>query len=282
MSYQDYVLQNQDKFKAPLITPQTGKLRAVELGTKNNKSNAYNPIPIGKKIPDILSNRTSGAVDAYLKGRTKQSAEVASDVISKTPMIKMNEFGQPEKEPSEFSNQLNKQLTSTREYGQMATQSEEAKAQYQSMQRMQDMSSGIIANISPGASGDNPGAKAVAMAMDAFNRGTPYVWGGNSLTGGVDCSGLVQQVYGKLGIKVPRTTYEQAKSGRRVSLAEALPGDLVFFNTGSSDPNGIGTYGHVGIYTGNGQMVDARNSKSGIKVGSINIHGGPALVIRPW
>lgn len=282
MSYQDYVLENQDKFKAPLITPQTGKLRVSALGTGKQNTNTYKPIPIGQKIPDILSNRTSGAVDSYLKSRTKTSTDVASDVISKTPTIKMNEFGQPEKEMNPFADQLTRQLTTTRQLGTAAADTDEAKASWQSMQNMQDMNAGVISNISPGASGDNPGARAVALAMEAYKRGTPYVWGGNSLTGGIDCSGLVQQVYGKLGIKVPRTTYEQAKSGRRVNLNELLPGDLVFFNTGSADPNGIGTYGHVGIYIGNGQMVDARGTKSGMKVGSMNIYGGPSLAIRPW
>jgi cell wall-associated NlpC family hydrolase len=42
--------------------------------------------------------------------------------------------------------------------------------------------------------------------------GTPYVWGGNSLTKGVDCSGLVQQVFGKFGISLPRTTYDQVNA----------------------------------------------------------------------
>lgn len=282
MSYKDYVLENQDKFKGPLITPQTGRIKVSALGTGTKATNEYKPIPIGQKIPDILSNRTSGAVDTYLKNRSKTSTAVATDVINKTPTIKMNEFGQPEKEQNMFSDQLNKQLGATTQFGNAATETETAKASWQSMQNMQDMNAGVIANISPGASGDNPGAKAVALAMEAYKRGTPYVWGGNSLTGGIDCSGLVQQVYAKLGVKLPRVTYDQAKSGRRVGLGELLPGDLVFFNTGSNDPNGIGTYGHVGIYIGNGQMVDARGTKSGMKVGSMNIYGGPSLAIRPW
>lgn len=282
MSYQDYLQANKEKFQAPLITPQSGKLRNVGLNTNSKATNTYEPVPIGSKIPDILNNRTSGAVNQYLKSRTEQSTDIAKDVINKTPTIATNEFGVVQQQPSDFSANLNKQLGSTSQLGKTALQTEESKAQWQSLQNMQDMSAGIVSNISPGASSDNKGAQAVAKAMAAFQRGTPYVWGGNSLTGGIDCSGLVQQVYAGLGVKLPRTTYEQAKSGRRVSMDQLLPGDLLFFNTGSSDPNGIGTYGHVGIYTGNGQMVDARNSKSGMKVGTMNVMGGPVLAIRPW
>jgi cell wall-associated NlpC family hydrolase len=135
----------------------------------------------------------------------------------------------------------------------------------------------------PGATANNPGAKAVALAMKAVQNHTPYVWGGNSLTRGVDCSGLVQQVYRQLGISLPRTTYEQAKSGRRVSTTQLRPGELVFYNTGSRDPNGIGTYGHVAIYMGNGKVVEAANSRAGLRVSNLTgYNGAPAAAVRPY
>lgn len=82
--------------------------------------------------------------------------------------------------------------------------------------------------------------------------GTPYVWGGNSLTGGVDCSGLVQQVYKHYGIELPRTTYEQIGQGAPVGVKGLRPGDLVFFDTASqTGPD------HVGIYLGDGKMIHA-------------------------
>lgn len=286
MSYQDYVLQNQDKFKAPLITPTSGKLRQSQFGTGQSRSpvDAYKPITMGQKIPDILSGRVSTGTEKYLQGKTKNSSVLAKDVLDKSPLIKTNEYGVVDQEPNQFSSHLTKQLGATSAFGKSALQAEESKAQWQQLQNMQDMSAGIVSNISPGASGDNPGAKAVALAMQAYNNKTPYAWGGDSLTRGVDCSGLVQQVYAKLGIPLPRVTYEQAKSGKRVPLDQLLPGDLLFFNSGSSDPNGIGTNGHVGIYIGNGQMVDARNRQYGIKVGSIYTQsmGGPTSAVRPW
>ncbi|QIA28808.1 hypothetical protein [Streptomyces phage JXY1] len=83
--------------------------------------------------------------------------------------------------------------------------------------------------------------------------GTPYVWGGNSLSGGVDCSGLVQQVYKHFGINVSRTTYSQIGEGKAVGMNELQAGDMVFFDTNP----GVKGPDHVGIYLGGGKMIHA-------------------------
>ncbi|KQY45940.1 C40 family peptidase [Cellulomonas sp. Root137] len=80
--------------------------------------------------------------------------------------------------------------------------------------------------------------------------GVPYVWGGESLDeGGLDCSGLVQRALADIGVTdVPRVAREQMTLGTAVpSLDQALPGDLVVFGGGS----------HIGIYVGDGKMIDA-------------------------
>ena len=83
--------------------------------------------------------------------------------------------------------------------------------------------------------------------------GNPYVWGGTSLTKGADCSGYVLSIFGKYGYSLPHSSRAQANMGTKVSLAEAKPGDLVFFK-GTYDTPGMS---HVGIYLGNGKMVSA-------------------------
>ncbi len=89
--------------------------------------------------------------------------------------------------------------------------------------------------------------------------GNPYVWGGESLTRGADCSGFVQAIYADFGYSIPRTSREQAAgAGKRISESEMAPGDLVFY------ANSRGTVNHVAMYIGNGRIVHAANSRQGI------------------
>ncbi len=101
--------------------------------------------------------------------------------------------------------------------------------------------------------------------------GYPYVYGGNSLTGGIDCSGFAQQILAKFGVSLPRTSREQANCGRGISSSEMRPGDLIFY-AGSS-----GTINHVAIYIGNGQVCHASNAKTGIKISTWN-YRSPARI----
>ena len=104
--------------------------------------------------------------------------------------------------------------------------------------------------------------------------GVPYAWGGTDPSVGLDCSGLVQRVYADLGIDLPRTSSQQATSGTAVaSLAEARPGDLVFFDHSSSRP-GID---HVGIYIGNGKMIAAPQAGQAVQVQDV---GSPSVIRR--
>ena len=93
--------------------------------------------------------------------------------------------------------------------------------------------------------------------------GIPYKYGGTT-TSGLDCSGYTQLVFKKLGYSLNRTAASQYQQGKSVAKSKLVTGDLVFFNT-----NGKGV-SHVGLYLGNGQMVHAANSKSGVKYDSIN------------
>jgi hypothetical protein len=104
--------------------------------------------------------------------------------------------------------------------------------------------------------------------------GVPYLWGGTDPAKGLDCSGFTQLVFGNLGIDLPRTSSQQATAGRPVaSLADARPGDLVFFDHSSSRA-GID---HVGIYIGEGKMVAAPQPGEAVKVQDV---GSPTLIRR--
>lgn len=90
--------------------------------------------------------------------------------------------------------------------------------------------------------------------------GGSYVWGGNTLGAGVDCSGFVQQIFKLYGVTLPRVSKEQAKSGSAVSSGNKKVGDLIFY------ANSNGVVDHVAIYIGNNQVVHAASTKAGIKI----------------
>lgn len=92
--------------------------------------------------------------------------------------------------------------------------------------------------------------------------GTPYVWGGNSLTSGVDCSGYVQQLYRMIGVDLPRTAHEQSFVGALVpTLQDLQPGDRIYF---TDDDRQRVT--HCGIYIGNGQFIHSSRGRGGVYV----------------
>jgi cell wall-associated NlpC family hydrolase len=89
--------------------------------------------------------------------------------------------------------------------------------------------------------------------------GNRYVWGGTSLTNGVDCSGFTMQILAKYGISLPHSSAAQPAYGTKISASAAQPGDLFFYGSGSQ-------INHVGMYIGGGQIVHASGEKTGIKI----------------
>jgi cell wall-associated NlpC family hydrolase len=83
--------------------------------------------------------------------------------------------------------------------------------------------------------------------------GTPYVWGGTSPTSGVDCSGLVQDVYKSFGVDLPRLSADQIRAGTAVPYNQLQPGDLIGWDINSRN-NGAD---HIAIYAGNGMIIEA-------------------------
>lgn len=96
--------------------------------------------------------------------------------------------------------------------------------------------------------------------------GTPYVWGGNDLKKGVDCSGLTKKIYEGFDINISRLSYTQVNDGEEVGKSELRPGDLVFFDTTGRNN---GKISHVGIYAGDGMFLHADSTK-GVTLSSLS------------
>lgn len=99
--------------------------------------------------------------------------------------------------------------------------------------------------------------------------GNPYVYGGTSLTKGTDCSGFTMQIYKKFGYTLNRSSYTQRKNGTAISTAELKPGDLVFYGYAKA-------ISHVAMYIGNGKIIHASTSSTGIIIS--NLYGSMPLI----
>lgn len=128
---------------------------------------------------------------------------------------------------------------------------------------------GIVGQERPQENGDGGTGEDVAAYACQF-VGNPYVWGGVSLTNGVDCSGFIMKVYEHFGFQLPHSSSAQRECGTKVcdgfDAAKARPGDILCFD------------GHVALYIGNNHIVHAANSKDGIKISNATYR--PAICTR--
>lgn len=136
-------------------------------------------------------------------------------------------------------------------------------AQTPAQQAPSQSNGGSTGNESSSGGGSNSGGGSSYVppqgtdgwAVVAYARqfiGNPYVYGGNSLTNGIDCSGFTQQIYAAFGVSLPRVDSAQATCGVEIPLSEAKAGDLLCY------------YGHVGIYNGSGGIIHASAPGVGI------------------
>ena len=115
-------------------------------------------------------------------------------------------------------------------------------------------------------SGEEMGRKVADYALNFV--GNPYVWGGESLERGADCSGFTLAVYKHFGIGLPHNANTQRNYGTGYTLATARAGDLICYD------------GHIGIYIGNNQIVHAMNEANGMTVSTIGYNHKKILGVR--
>ncbi|MEV6191747.1 NlpC/P60 family protein [Streptomyces sp. NPDC051920] len=152
----------------------------------------------------------------------------------------------------------------------------EKAAQEQSSDSTAGSATGSADGSSSGSTATDSSASTKAAKALAFARaqiGKPYVWGATG-PDSYDCSGLTQAAWKAAGVSLPRVTYDQVNAGTTVSLADAQPGDLVFFYDDIS---------HVGVYIGDGMMIHAPKPGAYVREESIYYDGTSAIhsVVRP-
>lgn len=126
---------------------------------------------------------------------------------------------------------------------------------------------GTKKSSSKSGTSSSTGGQAVANYALQF-VGIPYVWGGSSLTSGVDCSGFVMAVYAHFGVSLPHDAGADRNYGKGVSVSNARPGDLICY------------YGHIGIYIGGGRLVHAKDYGYGVCIDNIHYSSKPILTVR--
>ncbi|MDC0765837.1 C40 family peptidase [Streptomyces sp. HD] len=168
-----------------------------------------------------------------------------------------------------------KQEAAARKAAELARQQAEAEAERKRQEAAQQQET-TQPPADSGSSSSDPSYATKAEKALAFARaqiGKPYVWGATG-PDSYDCSGLTQAAWKAAGVDIPRVTYDQVNAGTTVSLANAKPGDLVFFYDDIT---------HVGLYIGNGMMIHAPKPGAYVREESIYYDGESAIhsVLRP-
>ncbi|MFG1669812.1 NlpC/P60 family protein [Streptomyces sp. Y7] len=203
------------------------------------------------------------------KATVQQKLSDARELLSKLTAEEKARLAAIEKRKQEEAARKAAELA--RQQAEAERQRQEEAAQQQQESTTPPADSGTSDSSSADSSYATKAEKALAFARSQI--GKPYVWGATG-PDSYDCSGLTQAAWKAAGVDIPRVTYDQVNAGTTVSLANAQPGDLVFFYDDIT---------HVGIYIGNGMMIHAPKPGAYVREESIYYDGESAIhsVVRP-
>lgn len=204
---------------------------------------------VASETPEMFLDRRTAL--AALAADKKDTLDTYSQAVQRAKQArKAAEAAQRRaREAASAAKRLTEKLTKDR-----AELKEKAAQVRQAMQQLSAEKQADLATIQDTSSYSGPpGAANAALQAALSKRGAEYEWGAEGPSE-FDCSGLTSWAYAQAGIDIPRTSRAQYQAGRPVAKDELQPGDLLFYDDGSGDPSQIH---HVGMYVGNGKMVDA-------------------------
>ncbi len=207
------------------------------------------------------------AAQAEADATTEEEAKAVDEAAKAAEEAEKSSNTNAEKSSSTSSKSSNKSSSSSSKSGSSSSKSNSSSS---SSNKTSTSSSSSSSSSTP--SNASLGQQIADKACEYV--GGKYVYGGNSLTSGVDCSGFVQQIHKLFGISTPRSSGDIRYGGKGVSWEDKLPGDVICYS------------GHVAIYIGNNQICHASNSapypKGGIKISSPANYRTVLAVRRYW
>ena len=192
-----------------------------------------------------------------------QNTQVATSTVKKTAKVKKSKISNLAKKAKDTVTAV----TST----QKKQEKEQAKIEKKKA-NVKQAKQIVEQAISKTASSQAPDKVNGIIALAKSEVGKPYVWGAVG-PDSFDCSGLVQYVYAKYGVNMPRTTYDQVKVGQTVSMDSLQPGDLLFWGSTTAPY-------HVAIYIGNNQYVNSATPEQGTILQTISSYYYPTVAKR--
>lgn len=214
-------------------------------------------VPLGEELDVVeeLEGWVKVSMDADVVGY------VSSDYVSLRTEFVQAESIEEEKARLAEEERQRKEAEEAARKADEAAKAAAAKAKAEKEQKAAQAQAQASAAATASASASGARQSVVSYALKFV--GNPYKYGGTSLTNGADCSGFVQSVFADCGISLGRSSRDQAAAGKQVDVSAVQPGDLLFYSNGKS-------INHVAIYIGNGQVVHASTSRTGIKISNYN------------
>jgi cell wall-associated NlpC family hydrolase len=255
-------------------TTPSNSSSSSNLDSASNNSSASSSAAQSSSSTAVTSNPDSSSTASAMQNTDSEKTSSQAVQSSTAPQTSSASSSSTPERTSSSAPTTNSSSTQTQENGSVENNGTSSSSTTGSTTTINTSTSSASASTSTSSALSSSQRSAiVALANTLASSNIPYVYGGSSLSG-FDCSGLVQHVYANAaGITLSRTTTTQAAEMAQISVANAQPGDILFWQSGSS------VY-HDAIYIGNNQYVAAPDVGQNVKVATISSYFMPSFAGR--